>query len=183
MRCAQDVLRGLPVAAAFHPPNLVRFAAPYGPMTGPADPIPGPIDLDLGRVLPSVEALVLIQDHTSEQIMIPDLPTVTLDDARGWMRLAHLLRKGSVFAKWTPFEVESSEASAAVGEPPAQRSVRLPCTVHHNGGDITLGTVRYELASAQIESVTPAEAGIVRVRFVPGGGSDRDASLRTTRHR
>ncbi|TWJ20847.1 hypothetical protein JD76_00947 [Micromonospora endolithica] len=38
-----------------------------------------------------------------------------------------------------------------------------------------MGTVRYELMSAQIESVTPVEDGLVRVRFVPG--ADPTATL------
>jgi hypothetical protein len=169
------VLPGLRVAAAFHPPNRVRFAAPYGPMTGPADPIPGPIDLDLGRVLPLVEALAAIQDHTSEQITIPDLTTVTRGDAGGLVRVAHLLREGSARVKWTPFDLGLPEAPAAAGDPPRPMSIERPCTVHLNGREIVLGTVRYELASAQIESVTPMEGGVVLVRFVPG--EDQTATL------
>jgi hypothetical protein len=170
-----DVLPGLRVAAAFHPPNLVRFAAPYGPMTGPADPIPGPIDLDLGRVLPFVEALAVIQDHTSEQITIPNLTTVTRGDAGGLARVAHLLREGSAKVRWTPFDLRLPKAPAAAGDRPGPMSIERPCTVHLNGREIALGTVRYELASAQIESVTPMEDGVVRVRFVPG--EDQTATL------
>ena len=77
--------------------------------------------------------------------------------------------------KWTPFDLGFAGAPAVVGDPPAPMSVRVPCVVHLNGGDITLGTVRYELASAQIESVTSAGDGVVRVRFVPG--EDQTATL------
>ena len=45
-------------------------------MRAPADPIMGAIDLGLGDVL-RVEALAVIQDHTTERITIPDLTTVT----------------------------------------------------------------------------------------------------------
>jgi hypothetical protein len=90
-----DVLPGLRAAAAFHPPNRMRFAAPFGPITHPADPIPGAVDLGLGDVLQVVEALAVIQDHTSEQIRIPDLTTVNRGAGAELVRLARLLRAGS----------------------------------------------------------------------------------------
>jgi len=87
-----DVLPGLRVAAAFRPPNKMRFAPPYGPVTHPGDGIPAAIDLGLGDVLRVVEALAIIQDHTAEQIVIPDLATVTASAADELIRLddAHL---------------------------------------------------------------------------------------------
>jgi len=47
--------------------------------------------------------------------------------------------------------------------------------VHLNGREVVLGTVRYELASAQIESVMPMDGGGVRVRLIPG--QDQTATL------
>lgn len=170
-----DVLPGLRVAAAMHPPNQWRFGAPYGAITHPADPIPGPIDLDLGPTLQLVEALAVIQAHTAEQITIPDLTTVTLSGAGAIVRLARLLREGSVSVKWTPFDLGLPQPPGTAGAPPIPMSIRRPCVVHLNGRDITLGTVRYDFVSAQIESVKPVEDGVFRVRFVPG--EDRTATL------
>jgi hypothetical protein len=170
-----DVMPGLRVAAAMHPPNQWRFALPYGPINSPIDPIPGSVDLSLGPALMFIEALAVIQEHTAEQITIPDLTTVTQNDAGGVRRVARLLRDGSARVRWTPFDVGLAEAPVAAGEPPAPMSVRVPCVVRLNGSEHVLGTVRYELASAQIESVTPMGDGVHRVRLVPG--EDQTATL------
>jgi hypothetical protein len=163
-----DVLPGLRVAAAFHPPNLLRFAAPYGPMTGPVDPVPGPLDLDLGLVLRLVEALAVIQEHTTEQIMSPDFTTVTRGAAGGLVQLADILRDGSITVEWNGLEMVAPVAPAPLGIPPAPMSIRRQCTLQLNGVEIVLGSLRHDLASARVESVTPADDGLVRVRIVPG---------------
>ena len=144
-------------------------------MTGPADPVPGPFDLELGPVLRLVEALAVIQEHTTEQVMIPDFTTVTKGAAGELVRLAHLLREGSAKVRWAPFDLGLPEAPSPAGEPPRPMSVERPCTVHLNGREVVLGTVRYELASAQIESVMPMDGGGVRVRLIPG--QDQTATL------
>jgi hypothetical protein len=176
-----DVLPGLRVAASFHPPNRLRFAAPYGPITHPADPLPGAIDLGLGPVLRVVEALAVIQDHTAEQITIPDLTTVTRSSAGDLIRLARLLQEGSVMVEWdhldlnleVPKEMEAVPVEA--GAPSKRESIQQPCVVRLGDREIVLGSIRYELAAARVESVTPTEAGVVQVRLVPG--NDRTARL------
>ena len=174
-----DVLPGLRVAAALYPPNLMRFVAPYGPINHPADPIPGAIDLGLGPVLRLVEALAIIQDHSTEQITIPDLTTVTRSAAGELIRLAHLLREGSVAVEWNEFDMEISVSTIDVpigaGGPPAPMSIQQPCIAHLNGREVVLGSVRWDLASARVESVTEAADSVVRVRFVPG--ENRTAKL------
>jgi hypothetical protein len=173
-------LPGLRAAAAFHPPNKMRFAAPYGPITHPADPIPGALDLGLRDVLRVVEALAVIHDHTTEQITIPNLTTVTRSDAGELIRLARLLHEGSVVVEWHGFDLglqilEGLPDSITIGGPPASDSFQRPCVVQIDGRDVVLGSVRYDLASVRVESVTPSEDGIVRVRLVPG--EDRTATL------
>jgi hypothetical protein len=168
-----DVLPGLRVAAAFHRPNLIRFAAPYGPMTGPADPIPGDPDLGLGPILRFVEALAVIQGHTTDQITIPG--SFTGGFAKELIQFAHLLQEGSVPVEWNGLELTMPAAPAPVGSPPAPMSIRRPCTLQLNGQEIDLGSVRHDLASARVDSVTPMEDGMVRVRLVPG--DDRTATM------
>jgi hypothetical protein len=163
-----DVLPGLRVVVAMHPPNKWRFAEPHGPMNDPAATIPGAVDVSLGPALMLIEALAVIQRHTAEQITIPDLTSVTQHEAGELVRLAFLLREGSVEVRWTPFDLGLPDAPAPAGNPPQSMSIERPCTVRLGGREIVLGTVRYELMSAQIESVTPVEDGFVRVRFVPG---------------
>jgi hypothetical protein len=174
-----DVLPGLRVAAAFHVPNGVRFAPPYGPITGPADPLPGSIDLGLRQVLPVIEALAVIQDHTTEQIMIPDLTTVSWNTASELIRLAHLMQKGSVAVEWNEFDVEIPEGTldgtVTMSGPTAPLSFQRPCVLRLDGRDIELGSVQYDMASARVESATSTEDGALRLRFVPG--EDRTAML------
>lgn len=45
-------------------------------------------------------------------------------------------------------------------------AIERPFVVRLNGREVVLGTVRCEFASAKIESVTPVENGVVRVRVV-----------------
>jgi hypothetical protein len=169
-----DVLPGLRVAASFHPPNKMRFASPYGPITHPADPVPGAIDLGLGPVLRVVESLAVIQDHTVEQITIPDLTTVTRSSAGELVRLAHLLQEGSVVVQWNHLDLrlevpeEMDAVPVEAGGPPKPESIQLPCALRLGDHQIVLGSLRHELESARVESVTPMENGLVRVRFVPG---------------
>jgi hypothetical protein len=169
-----DVLPGLRVAASFHPPNKMRFASPYGPITHPADPVPGAIDLGLGPVLRVVESLAVIQDHTVEQITIPDLTTVTRSSAGELVRLAHLLQEGSVVVQWNHLDLrlevpeEMDAVPVEAGGPPKPESIQLPCALRLGDHEIVLGSLRHELESARVESVTPMENGVVRVRFVPG---------------
>jgi hypothetical protein len=180
-RHPNDVLPGLRVASSFHPPNKMRFAPPYGPITHPADAIPAAIDLGLGLVLRVVEALAVVQDHTTEQIAIPDLTTVSRTSAGELIRLARLLQEGHVVVEWNHLDLnlEVPEGMDAVpveaGGPPRPESVLLPCLVRLDDRDIVLGSVRYELSAAQVESVTPTDTGIARVRLVPG--DDRTARL------
>lgn len=169
-----DVLPGLRVAASFHPPNTMRFELPYGPITHPADPVPAAIDLGLGPVLRVVESLAVIQDHTVEQVTIPDLTTVTLSSVGELVRLARLLQEGSVVVEWNHLDLglQVPEGMDVVpveaGGPPKPESIRLPCVVRLDGREIVLGSVRHELDSARVESVTPMKAREARVRFVPG---------------
>lgn len=175
-----DVLPGLRLAAAFLPPNRMRFAAPYGPITGPTDVIPGAIGLGFGDELLVVEALAVVQEHTVEQVFIPDFTTVSRRDGGELVRLAQLLRDGTVRVIWDKFDValeisdDSTEASVTEGGHDVARSFLLPCLARVGDADLALGTVRYDLISTRVESITPAEGGI-RVRFLPSG--DRTAIL------
>ena len=159
----------------------MRFASPYGPITHPADPIPAAIDLGLGPVLRVVESLAVIQDHTAEQVTIPDLTTVTRSSAGELIRLARLLQEGSVVVEWNHLDLnlevpENMEAvPVEAGAPPRPESILLPCVVHLDDREVVLGSVRHELAAARVESVTPTEIGVVRVRLVPG--EDRTARI------
>jgi hypothetical protein len=167
-----EVLPGLRTAGAFGPPNKFRFAAPYGPASHPAISIPVPAYVDFGGTLEVVEALAVIQDHTTEQITIPDLTQLSSNAGRELLHTAQLLQAGSLAATWSNL-TETVPAGAI--DPHADLSTPSPAvyvkpliaTIGEQ--QVPLGYRRAALASARVESIThSADGQQLQLKLVPG---------------
>jgi hypothetical protein len=166
-----EVLPGLRAAAAFSAPNQFRFAAPYGPAAPPPVPIVQHVDLGLGPVIKVVEALAVIQDHTCEQIMLPDLTRTTRREARELVRVARLVQAGSYATTWTELVVSvpgGAVAPDAASIPAGPATFEDPLTVRLGEKEIALGRRRLALASARVVAMDPDEGGFQVLRFAPG---------------
>jgi hypothetical protein len=166
-----EALPGLRAADAFHAPNQVRFAAPYGPADHPGQPLPEAPDLDLGHVVAVVEALAVIQDHTTRQVAIPD-PAQLGRQARDLLRTAQLLRDGRLTVTWTqltePVPAGTIDPQADLGTPSPAVYVK-PLVVTIGDQQVPLGYRRVSLASARLESISPGPDGQhLLLTLVPG---------------
>jgi hypothetical protein len=166
-----EALPGLRAADAFHAPNQVRFAAPYGPADHPGQPLPEAPELDLGHVVAVVEALAVIQDHTTQQVTIPD-PAQLGRQARDLLRTAQLLRDGRLTATWTqltePVPAGTIDPQADLGTPSPAVYVK-PLVVTIGNQQVPLGYRRVSLASARLESISPGPDGQhLLLTLVPG---------------
>jgi hypothetical protein len=166
-----EALPGLRAADAFHAPNQVRFAAPYGTVNHAGQPLPEAADLDLGHVVAVVDALSVIQDHTTQQISIPG-PAQLSRQARDLLRTAQLLRDGSLAATWShltePVPAGTIDPQADLGTPSALVYVK-PLVVTIGDEQVRLGYRRASLASVRVESITPSPDGQnLLLTFVPG---------------
>lgn len=169
-----EVLPGLRAAAAFRAPNQFRLAAPYGPATSAPVPIDHDVVLGLGPVIKVVEALAVLQDHTSEQLMVPDLTKTTRREAQQLVRAARLLQAGSYATTWDDLVVSVPGGAVvpdATSVPAGPATFEDPLTVRLQDQEIALGRRRLRLASARVMAVDPDEGGLQVLRFVPGDDS------------
>ena len=166
------VLPALRVLAEFRPPNGLRFSLPFGPATSPVLPIPeeAPDTSESDLVLRTVEALATIQEHTQEQITVPDLMSMTRREAHDIIRAARLLRGETITGKWDLHRVRVDPTQVAVGAPPVTVMWDEPLTVTIGGVNIDLGMRRVQLLAVKIESLPDAQPdsnGLVAAEFHP----------------
>lgn len=176
-----EVLDGLRAVVAFRAPNLVRFAPPYGPVTGSATPV-NPQHVRSGSwdegVVKLVEALAVIQEHTGVQITVPDLTEVTDEIGNELIQVAAILSQGESQSTWTGMTCLVPAQSSVVLAPdtPGPAEFSMPLVARIGTVRVALGHARYACASARVQSVTPVEGDLVRVRLVPG--EDPTVSIR-----
>lgn len=169
-----EILDGLRAVAAFHAPNQLRFALPYGPITGSGvqlDPRDADSVTSMESVIKMVEALAVIQEHTPVQITVPALAEVNDEIGNELIQVAHYLSIGLEESTWSGMSFERS-AQSIVGTPDFEKvgpaSTSMPLVARIGSLQIPLGHVRYDCASARLESLTPVDGDRVRVSVVPG---------------
>jgi hypothetical protein len=162
--------------AAFTAPNMVRFARPYGPITHPGAAVStAPRTVDESRwvkaVIAHIEALEIIQEHTSEQITVPDLATVTDEIGNQIVTAAHILKTAVIESTWSggSCEVPADDAPVPQQEGAEEpKAFAQPLTVQIGDRMINLGQVSYMCASARLAATHPTGDGRVRLDYLPG---------------
>ena len=95
----------------------LRFAAPYGPVTHRSDPLPEGADSieGIGVIADLIEALAVLQDHTTVQIAVPDFAKLTLLQARAILHAADLIRGAVVTVSWEGISLHVHPGTATPG--------------------------------------------------------------------
>jgi hypothetical protein len=137
----------------FRHPYGLRIARPFGPATHRPDPIPESIsaDPDTGVVFDFVEALAVIQDHTTAQLRVPDLVKLTRHDVRGILRLAELMRGAAISVPWEGFAVHLWPGTAPTADGPFSTLLYQQLTITLNGIQASVGYQQVYLPAARVE--------------------------------
>jgi hypothetical protein len=168
------LLPGLRLLREFRHPNQLRVAAPFGATTAAPLGIPDDIalDPDAGTVFDLVEALAIIQEHTSTQIRVPDLTKLTHRDARRILYAAEVLRGEAISVPW---DVRTVHLNPGAGPPPTEPVTMLlfeKLNISVNGARVDLGYQQVHLPAVRIDlnSLTNHDDH-QDVRIVPVGGT------------
>lgn len=168
------LLAGLRLLREFRHPHRLRIAGPFGPATHRPDPIPESIsaDPDTGVIFDFVEALAVIQDHTTAQLRVPDLAKLTRHDIRGILRLAELMRGAAISVPWDGFAVHLWPGTAPPTDDLFSTLLYQQLTITLNGIQASAGYQQVYLPAARVEpgSLTP-HGDHQDIRIVPGGGA------------
>jgi hypothetical protein len=148
------LLPGLRLLREFRHPNGLRIAGPFGPATHRPDPVPKSIsaDPDTGVVFDFVEAIAIIQDHTTAQLQVPDLAKLTHHDIRGILRLAELMRGAAISVPWEGFAVHLWPGTTPPTEGLFSTLLYQQQTITLNGIQASVGYQQVYLPAARVES-------------------------------
>lgn len=179
-----QVIPALQFLATFRPPNVLRFALPYGPVSHGGMPIPDglPDSSEANILLQIVEALTTIQEYTPAQITVPDLTAITQTEARDLISAARLLRGETVTGRWEKLRVRVDPATLAAGEPAVTVMWHEPLTVMINGVEIDLGLRQVQLEAVKVTvdvTAKPDKDGLLPADFRPHAGNQRVLIRRT----
>jgi hypothetical protein len=173
-----DVLPGLRFMYAFHHPNRFREGLPHGPFITESIEIPPNFGVDTWEVLGPItfaEALATIQNHTPEQLSMPN--EAADDDVRAIVRAAKLLRGEPVSFRWNQWRIGVPE-EFATGLPSTEAF-----TIAHDAAlaitwddkTISLGGQRVHFLTARVdpsEPPTTLEPGTVRLTLIPADSNE-----------
>ena len=168
-----DVLPGLRVLAALHPPNQIQLSARNGPALG--EPMTTPSEfldsVQARRLVEICEALATIQRHTFVPVRVPDLTTVTTETALEWIRVARLLRGEALTGTWEtlPATLDPGIEPPAEGQEPFTAALPGPLTVTIAGTVIPLGEQIIQVHAARMDrsSLTTGPEGQRNVTLIP----------------
>ncbi|WP_226366986.1 hypothetical protein [Pseudonocardia sp. ICBG162] len=152
-RRPHDLLEGLRFVTSFVHPNSFRFRPAYGPGASPFSAIPNPTMVEPGALLlrALIEGLATIQEFTTEQILVPDLSTVTTDQRVSILDTARLLRGEILTITWNDLGPVHMHPGVDVA-PDERFAVRLldPLTIDLADRTLELpGFRQTDIASAQ----------------------------------
>ncbi|WP_069741189.1 hypothetical protein [Streptomyces sp. EN23] len=201
MRFSRNPLEGLPpdevlpalrFMARLHAAHSICAAAPYGPVR--SKPIPFRSDPNSGmhvmgaRAAAVAQALSVVQEYTTEQLVMPDLLQTTVVEAARLQWIARLLRDGTFSYRWARAEMflpkEASPVPVTQPGVPERRTFYLPLTVTLAGQarDLGLGMERIDFPSTLVEGIEGEDGWQLKCRpgdnaegtstHVPGVGPD-----------
>lgn len=173
-RRPHDLLEGLRIVTGFTSPNSFRIRQAYGPERSPLTYIPSPAQPDPGGLLllSVIEGLAVIQDHTPEQILVPEPSQITPEQRTSILDTARLLRGEAITGTWSTLGQVHMHPGVDVN--PDQRfAVRLyqHLTVELPGRTLVLpGFQQTDLPAARADPDSRHDHDDhIDVRFVPAG--------------
>jgi hypothetical protein len=178
----RQLLSGLRVMDALHAPHELLWRPEFGPailarMAMPPEPV---IELLTGS-LRLVEAMSLIQEHTSIPIVIPE--KLAPEQVRDILTTARLLRDGVLNSTWTTGTLvlrpeAPDDALEAIGPNAALFIGGDDWVVTIGQEGVPLGPCHRIFSHPQIAGVDKLEDGSRRVVFEPAGGGPGRAEER-----
>lgn len=160
-RDAAEVTAAFEFLANLSHPNRLQVAEKYGPFHDFQE-IPeaeAPFPLFVARY---ISALATLQAHTSQSVAVPDLTTVTADDAQTVLCAAKLLDGQTIVGTWKAMEFDTDDAVAFDPEGHYQLATIEPLTAVIGATALTPGAVQNTLMSVKL-----AEIGDGRIRAEP----------------
>lgn len=146
---AMEIAPAIHFLANFSHPNRLQVAGKYGTFQDVED-IPGaeaPLPLFVARY---VAALATLQLHTATPILVPDLSTVTGQDAQMVLRAAELLDGQVLVGSWKTMEFETDGDAKFDPEGHYQLAMTEPLTVVIGDDTLTLGVSENTFMSVKL---------------------------------
>lgn len=160
-REAAEVAPALDFLAHLSHPNRLQVGGKYGTFQDfqaiPESEAPFPM-----FVARYIDALAMLQAHTSTLIVVPDLTTVTGRDAQTVLRAAKLLGGQTVVGTWKTMEFVADGAVTIDPDGHYQLATIEPLTAVIGAEIVTLGAVQNTLMSVKL-----ADLGAGRLRAEP----------------
>ena len=164
-----DVLPALRLLSGLHHPNQYRVLGAHGPKRGDAIAIPQPESpsADLLVLTKFVDALSIMQQHTTEQIRVPDAAGFGAPAILELIELGQLLKNGQRQSSWTSM---STTLSPDTRLPEDGGSLLIVQQIAYTleGLHIELGRVRRVLGSVRLTHSETDNEGRRHVVMVPG---------------
>jgi hypothetical protein len=189
MRFSRNPLEGLPpdevlpavrFMARLHAAHSICAAAPYGPVRSKPVPFQGDPNSDMhvmaARAAAVAQALSVVQEYTTEQLVMPDLLQTTVVEAARLQWIARLLRERTFSYQWGRAEMalpkEASPVPVMQGDVPERRTFYLPLTVTLAGQDreLGLGMERIDFPSALVDATEGEDGWQLKCR--PGDSAE-----------
>ncbi|MHA4855152.1 hypothetical protein L1080_037460 [Rhodococcus sp. MSC1_016] len=167
-RFPDEVEQAVAFVANCHPPNRISVEAVRGAHRAAVQECPTDADFGVQKTfLTYLRNLQVIQEHTSEEIRIPE----ELDDAHlaDVHHVAQLLRREPARGTWSPFSITVHDGSNIVED--EERPYIIDARLEVSIGDVSvdLGLQRMLLESARIEDIVRDDSGEpVAVTLTPG---------------
>lgn len=164
-----DVLPALRLLSGLHHPNQYRVVGAHGPKQGDAIAIPQPDSpsADLLVLTKFVEALSIMQQHTTEQIRVPDAAGFGAPAILELIELGQLLKDGRRQSTWTSMSTTLSP-DTRLPEDGGSLLIVQQATYNLEGRQIELGRVRTILDSVRLTQSEADGQGRRHVVMVPG---------------
>lgn len=192
-RRPQLLLEGLRFVTEFRPPNRFRIRPAYGPGQSPPTPIPER-DSDGGQaeaVYEFVEALALIQQYTTHQLLVPDVAAMNDQQQHAVLWAARLLRGEVIRGTWSQIQTMHLHPGLTIDsfERFAIRLFKKLSVAPPGAEDLDLGLVQIDLPAAHADPdsmaghddhhdvrLVPAGSNIALFRYRPPGATVEDST-------
>jgi hypothetical protein len=158
----------------FRHPHGLRLARPFGPATHRPEPLPEAIGPDpgTGLVFDIVNALAVIQDHTTAQLRVPDLAELTQHQAREFLRVAELMRGAAISVPWEILVMCRRPGTSPPPEGLFSTLLYQELSISIDGQQASLGYQQVHLPAARVDPGSETRHGDHQdIRIVPAGGA------------
>jgi hypothetical protein len=164
-----DVLPALRLLSGLHHPNQYRVLGAHGPKQGDAIAVPHPESpsADLLVLTKLVEALSIMQQHTHQQIHIPNTADLDLSAILELIELGQLLKEGRLQSRWTTMSTTLTPGTRLPEDGGALLVVQQVAYTLE-GRLIDLGRVQRIFASVRLTHSETESDGRRHVTMVPG---------------